>query len=242
MDNIVFGKTLHYYDDKDEQIFLSKSKQIVDNVSMWHYNRPLDENHINEIADYIEDSGSIDGMIYIAELVKDDNIRQHVCYDGNHRLKALKILSNDYDIIVNVMWNATEKDIISKYQSLNKSNPISELYYDPINENMTKIKDTIQSTVLYFVNAYPKMLSTSNNPRKPNFNRDKLSDKLLNVIRNQNRFDIEASFLLNKLIELNDHYMENKHLFIDINEKVIKKCEKYDCYLFMRDIEDNLIL
>ena len=83
----MFKKT----DNKSLYIINDLSK--IDLIQNWKYNRPPDKCRVNEIKEYIQKNNDTDGLILIAEL--NNECLSYYCYDGIHRLTAIKELKNE---------------------------------------------------------------------------------------------------------------------------------------------------
>jgi hypothetical protein len=62
----MFGKLIYKYNEK-ENLYLCSSSNLK-GVEMWKYNRPHDQARVEEIKSYIDKTGVVDGIIYLAEI------------------------------------------------------------------------------------------------------------------------------------------------------------------------------
>ena len=86
--------TLVDFDDKNKLI-KTTAGELVNYTKMWSKNRPPDQNRILEIAEYINKTKIIDGIISLAgtgNFLHDEGL---VCYDGNHRREACKLIDSN---------------------------------------------------------------------------------------------------------------------------------------------------
>lgn len=177
--------------------------------------------------------------------------------DGIHRFTSIKIIENNnskpldlltpsefgnnedaqwlYDsyIIINLRINASEGELIELFKSLNKSNPIPELYIRDVNKCK---KDIIESMSNNWQVKYTCHFSSHNSPNKPNINRDRFID-LLEIIYDKYKITEETKSLLESKLELantNISYNKPKKL----TKKVIEKCTKSGCWLFVYNIQE----
>jgi len=233
--------------------FLSKFK-----VKNWKHNRPCDLNRVDEIYKTIQINQKVDGIIYIAQQLEENEI-SYYCYDGNHRVSALKKLPNDLEIplIINILFNATNNSIIRNFSSLNKSCPVPTIFIKKPNEKRDKFKLTLLEVTKYLIEKYPKNVSTSRNPQKPNFNRDQIMDKLYDHYVLINKFPNKEE-IISRLEFINKKYHsytiiknpKDKKNITDkqkkkkndnkISDKILKKCELTGCYLFTKDFTMDL--
>ena len=223
----VFGRLLMGYNPK-EKLYLCNSKNLEKNVSMWNYNRPPDDKRVKELSDYIKKNKRIDGIIYVAQL---GDI--YMCYDGNHRREACKLVKNSYPVLVELLLNPSHDELCNKFQALNSSVPISELYNDP-----NKYSDNTKLLVLQIVDrmckTWPSHQVTSKNPRRPNFNKDLLETHLINIISDSSsNYNLDGFW--GKLIEINEKYRTGKMSVNSCTVKMIEKCQTSGCYLFLKN-------
>lgn len=242
MDNLFGQKIIEY--NTGEIIFLSSSNIFSKcQCTNWEHNRPCDEKRIDEIYQDIVKCQKIDGIIYIAQVIKNDNI-DYICYDGNHRRLALERYQNDIPILISVIFNASNNQIVRNFVKLNKSCPVPTLYIDKKDRHNTIIKNIIYNVVKYFTDNYPKYISTSRNPQRPNFNRDNFIDKLYTFIK-QHKINLDQEELLDYLLDINKQYkllVDNNQIVPKISQRVKDKCDKYKLYLFVKDFSDDLFI
>lgn len=242
----MFGKLLYNISD-NEQLFLGTNDDLKC-VEMWKYNRPADMSRVEEIKSYIGKSGVVDGIIYVAE-IEDAGCIKYVCYDGNHRRLALKGMDdkkgeNVKKILVNLLINADDKMIKEKFMALNQANPVPELYLcEDDSDAIERVKSIVNDVVRDLVKLFPTHVSTSKKPRRPNFNRDMVVDQLGNFILEGRLYDIGKNELIKKLLDLNIKYMSGYGgVSGKISKKILEKCKKNRCYLFLKDFTEDLVV
>ena len=132
-------------DDISENQFLfsSNSYDIINNVNIWHKQRLLEEDRINEIVEYQLDifdktnRFNFLGCYYICKVNE-----EYILIDGQHRLAAIKSLIDYHDaehlnIFVWLFILNNENEIKEIFQNINKVKPIS--LPDFIQDNTTNI-------------------------------------------------------------------------------------------------------
>ena len=67
-------------------------------IKTWKYNRPVDENRVEEIRQWNKEFNRMDGVINLAYIAGDGL----VCFEGNHRRLALKDLP--INVIVDIIY------------------------------------------------------------------------------------------------------------------------------------------
>lgn len=130
----------------------------------------------------------------------------------------------DCNVLISVIWDANHEIIKDKFVILNQANPVPELYIiDGDETRLDHIKTVVYDVTTSLVTKYPKHVSLSKSPRRPNFNRDKLIDQLSNYILENGLYDIDQQTLLSAILELNELYSKappvNK-----ISPKIMNKC------------------
>jgi len=198
----------------------------------WSLQRPADENRVTEICQWIEKEKDVSGIISMAWHPKETLI----VYDGQHRWCALlKIQDTPIQAIVEIIWDATEEEIIASFQSINRSVSVPELYTDPL-----VIIDNVRPEIIDFVTTlsttYREFLSTTDKPNRPHFNRDKLSDELLTIWRDEFHKEIPFSRIVRGLVTMNEEYNTNE-LSVPREasrkyRRIYEKCNKHRFWLF----------
>ena len=233
----MFGKLIYKY-NVNEELYLCSSFDLK-GVEMWRYNRPHDQVRVDEIKSYIDKTGVVDGIIYLAEIEKDGCIK-YVCYDGNHRRLALKGM-DETKVIIHLLLDADDELIRKKFVALNQANPVPELYMIEEDEDiLEKVKSVVNDVVRDLVRMFPKNVSTSKKPKRPNFNRDMVVDQLGTFIMEGKMYDLGKEELLKKLLELNIKYMSGYNLPKRVSKNILDKCKNNRCYLFLHDFVKDL--
>ncbi len=241
MEHNIFGKYLHTI-SANEQLFLSNNKIICENTKMWEFNRPPDEVRVDEIVEYIKKYNNVEGIIYVAEIKDVNKNFKYVCYDGNHRIEALRKINLDIYVLIQVLWNASKEQIYNKFYNINKAISVPELYIKENNEiDLNNLKMIIQNTVVKICSKYRKYQSTSKRPSKPNFNRDKLVDNLYAFVVDNKLNNIDEDKLFDQIMKLNDDYKKGLHINLKkFNDKILTKCKTFDCHLFLKDFTEDI--
>ena len=188
-------------------------------VTQWKYNRPPDPERVSEIRAYVSSSKRADGMIYLACINN-----QLVCYESNHRREALKGLTEVADILVDVLWDATDDMVKQEFFRLNKAVSVPDLYIDnSTEESVTAVLGVIET----FCAKYPKLRSASGRPNRPNYNRDNFTQDFIRVMK---ELRISADELLVRLERLNTEMATRPRNKLTAN--VGSKCEAAGLWLF----------
>jgi hypothetical protein len=236
------SEILHSYSSYHKIVKIQISDLLTAKISNWKYNRPPDLIRCLDIARYIYLSKNvIDTMLYVSFNNKNQSFE---IIDGIHRYTSLKIIqrenskqldlltpsefgnNNDakwlYDsyIILNIRINTTEGELIELFKSLNKSNPIPDLYIRDVNKDKREIIEAVSNN---WQIKYKSHFSSNNKPNKPNINRDRFID-LLEKIYDKYNISNENKQLLDELLQrTNTNILYNipKKLSTPIKEKCI---------------------
>jgi len=217
----------------------------------WEFNRPADMDRVNQIKVTIDLNKEVGDPIHLADLEGKDKLQ---CWEGNHRrnayiLYANEIINNDLasndDNVFILAWvhtTLTLNELKEKFIILNSGNPVPELYtsHSILNDELriASIKNIVNKLVTD--KNFKKHKSTSNNPRKPNFNITDLSNNLLKRLEN---IEFNEEQVYRKIIELNEQYKNNQPFISLLSESSKKKCSKTGCYLFCKtDFTEDLTL
>jgi hypothetical protein len=243
---------LHKYSDQ-HIIFKCKIRDLLNGVSIkkivnWKYNRPPDTIRCKEIAEGIyTKKQEIDWMLYMVA----ENDILHII-DGMHRIHSLQMIkkensktidhltptifgsNNDADwlydkyVITSLRLNMTNGQTIDLFQSLNKSNPVPELYMFDTDQQK---RICIEGNVNEWVTGFNTHFTSSKSPNIPNMNRDRFIEILDYVYTKYELNNSNSSLLTEKLYELNTKIKNN--IPKKISENAIEKCIKTGCFLFL---------
>lgn len=219
-------------------------------ITNWEFNRPPDTIRANAIAKYVyTKKPELDWLFYAIYDNKEGCLN---IIDGIHRYTALTIINKEnhkeidlldlniygyngnakwlYEtyILISLRFNTTIGEQIDLFQTLNKSNPVPDLYINNNDESKRIIIEEIVNTwMVKFINHF------SHNAKSniPNTNRDRFIE-LLDILYNKYKIDkTNINILYDKLYEMNEHIKKN--IPIKISQNAIEKCNKSGCYLFL---------
>ena len=142
-------------------------------VKNWDMNRPPDMSRIPEIQSSMKHQSYADGIIYLSINKTGDG---YICYDGIHRLTALKSLRENKDVVIDLLLSYSEDQIISKFMRVNRCVPVPSLYTAA--ERNFHLRETLEQVVKTIQSAHPQRFSQSATPNIPNENRDAFMEKL----------------------------------------------------------------
>lgn len=189
-------------------------------IRRWKFNRPPDEERVAEIHEYMKTSKRLDGIIYLACINN-----ELVCYEANHRREAMKGIEGLHNVLVDILWNATDEKVKEEFVRLNKSVSVPELYLGETTDVVEEVRKLVDS----FCKNYKKLKVNSSRPQRPNFNRDMITDEFTRIMREQNLTPIQFErWLTDRNRELTQQDRKG------LTEKVISKCEESGLWLFAR--------
>jgi hypothetical protein len=252
---------LHEYTNYHKILKITVKDLLSAPITNWQYNRPADLKRCFEIAKYMYNSkNNIDTMIYLSF----NNVEQTFnIIDGIHRYTALKIIKeqnskeidllnqsdfgNNNDakwlfesyIIVNIRFNSLEGDLVELFKSLNKSNPVPDLYIRDVNKYKRNI---IEQVVKNFQLKYNSHFSSTNRPQKPNINRDRFIDFLEKVFDKYKISEENPISLENILENLNTQIEFETSQHNTIPQKLKDKCLAGKCWLFIFSVDKLLTI
>jgi hypothetical protein len=249
-ENFPTSTVIHKFTDSHIVCKFTVEDLLKSRVANWEFNRPPDHTRCRDIAHYLYNSKrQVDTMFHMSF---NNLTRNFDILDGIHRYTALKYLreqnggSTDYidsgyfgsnldatwlytqRIIVNIRFNALESDLIETFKSLNKSNPVPDLY---IRDVAKEKRDLIEIIVLKWQTKYPTHFSSSSSPNKPNCNRDKFIGFLDEVY---DKFADPMNDLESSLTQCNNFVKSNVP---KTSASILKKCDESGCYLFLHKLD-----
>lgn len=223
-----FGQRL--YINNNHKGYLIQWNRIAHLCKKWSKNRDPDLNRVSEICQFLNNNGYVPQIIHIAELL-DEGV---VCYDGNHRREVFNRCAIDVTCVVDVIFNASKKDVHDAFNSINKSIQLPAIYLEEHNASKSDIKDEIISLVKSYETKYKMFLSTSSRCHAPHFNRDALIDNINDIYHTFNG-DLTIPQIGLLFEKLNHEY--SKGLLCRLHSlykpNVIAKCLKYNFWLFL---------
>ena len=221
----------------------------------WKHNRPPDTVRCKELAEYIYNKKQeVDWLFYM--VVENDIF--HII-DGIHRFHSLQIIKREnskapdyltptafantmvgtnnnradwlYEkyIFISLRKNMSNGETIDLFQSLNKSNPVPELYIAPdINQQKRALIETVVNEWLDRFNTH---FTSSKNPNIPNMNRDKFIE-ILDYVYEKYQLNNSTNYLLSeKLYELNSKLKATPPK--KTSPCALDKCIKTGCFIFL---------
>ncbi len=188
-------------------------------IKRWKHNRPPDDDRVQEIREWIKTSKRVDGIIYLACV---DN--EIVCYESNHRREALKGIEGLHNILVDMMWNATNEQVKSEFFRLNKAISVPDLFVD----EQTDVRvDDLLAVVNGFCDNYGKLKSPNKHPHRPNFNRDNFLEDVYHIVK-ETKQPIDA--VMTRLTQYNQELRDRDKA--KLSKAVVEKCERTGLWLF----------
>jgi len=237
---------LHEYTSDHLIIKVKVSDLVQAPIMNWQYNRPADTARCEEIAKYMYRAKKpVDTMLYLSLNQKSN---QFDVVDGIHRYTALMYIKKQTDeldfvtnafgtdpcdwlfdsyMILSIRLNATDGELIEFFQSLNKSNPIPELYVRDVKKDK---KDCVEHVCHNWQSIYKTHFSASNKPQKPNINRDRFIDVLDAVYDKLHLTEETKGKLEQALQRTNVHISQN---LPKLTKSIKEKCEITGCWLFI---------
>lgn len=213
--------------------YLLQWKFVSPLCKMWSRNREPDMERVKEMVAYHHKGGYIPRMIHLAEL-KDEGI---VCYDGNHRKEVFNRCTDDESLqcIVDVMFDATQKDVFMAFNHINKSVQLPAMYIDecePTNEST--VTADIMRLVKAYETKYKPFLSTSARCHAPHFNRDTLTDNLYTIYKSFHP-PLPMEQIATLLEKLNGEYANGRlcRSHTSYKPSLLEKCKKHNMWLFI---------
>lgn len=238
--------------------FLSHEEICKWKIHNWKFNRPVDNTRIQSIANYIKETGKVEGIIYLAKYKNGDHT-EYAIYDGIHRLTALKMIYNSqfddmlgttkYDVLVDIM-DYNDEHIKKRFIGINSSVPVSELYTE-IHHSYEHLKN-VQTIVQFYKTKYPSFFTNKQNYRLPNINDNIFVGYIGTILSNKDILERIKQMTGNYTPCLDDYLnileLFHQHLrerpkqskiyklssknIIKIQPKQLEKCEKHNMYLF----------
>jgi len=220
----------------------------------WKHNRPPDTVRCKELAEFVYNKKQeVDWLFYMIA----ENDILHII-DGIHRFHSLQIIkretnklpdyltptafaptafdnNNNADwlyekyIFISLRKNMSNGQTIDLFQSLNKSNPVPELYIAPdVNQQKRTLIETVVNEWLDRFNTH---FTSSKNPNIPNMNRDKFIE-ILDYVYEKYQLNNTNNYLLSeKLYELNSKLKTTPPK--KTSPSALDKCNKTGCFIFL---------
>lgn len=223
------GKEL-YSLDNNHKGFSVNWKDISGICKKWSGNREPDMNRVKDMEHFYKNGGYLPPIIHLA-CVDNEGL---VCYDGNHRRCVFDNCKDEViTCIVDVIFNATSREIYDTFNNLNKSVSVPSIYLSN-NDKKTTVKYQIIELVNKYEKNYKSMVSSSSRCRSPNFNRDNFIENIYEIYES---FDGTLSIdeIERYLVTLNTEYANGHKCrpHSSYSSKVIDKCRKNNLWLFL---------
>ena len=199
-------------------------------IKNWKKNRFIDDKRIEDINEYYKSNNikCIDGIIYLWQKKE-----EYYIYDGVHRFSSALMNNNDMNVLVYIYKTNNEYDILNDFQLINKSVPVPDIFITE--SNNIKKKEFLYSIVDKLCLEYKNFVSSSRRPISPNFNKDNLIEEFSDISIFSNEYENKEDRFYSLLLEYNNIIKNN---LINNKINIIKKCEKYNFYLFYSKMYD----
>lgn len=188
-------------------------------IRRWKHNRPPDEARVAEIRQWIETSKRVDGIIYLAWI--NDEL---VCYESNHRREAIKGVDGVHNILVDMMWTATDTSLKEEFIRLNKAISVPELFVTDQAE--VRVEDLLQY-VDGFCRNYAALKSNSSRPHRPGFNRDTFMEDVYQLVKESG---LGLDEIMRRIGALNRNLRARDTS--KLSKTIVDKCERSGLWLF----------
>lgn len=190
-------------------------------IKKWKKNRDPGEERIVFLRNGILETKRVDGIIYVASVDGD-----LVCYESNHRREALKGLKGKgiHNILVDILWDATDEDVKVEFRRLNDAASVSDLYVEP---TPTITVEELRPVVDKFCSDHKAHLKPSTRPQRPDFSRDMIERQFYDTCK---ELQIKPSELIERIERLNARMAESDKS--KLSAKVIEKCTKTGFWVF----------
>jgi hypothetical protein len=185
------------------------------------------------------------------------------CLDGIHRYTALSLLHKEYSqppdllefdedvemgkvgnidwlygrsVLLNIRSNCTEEVLTEIFRNINNCVPVPLTYLEEYDERKRKCAETItfdwQSK---YRSHFVVEKNTQFKPHRPNTTYPRvvnLVSDIYELLRDREAEDCDLTSSINALLETANVYIQN-HLTMGVSPKILEKCQKTGCYLFL---------
>lgn len=213
-------------------------------IDNWEYNRPPDLIRAADIAHHYNTSTKMETVFY---LTYDAKQKKFKILDGIHRYRALLILKNEpvdyitglmaikapHPLLLNIRFNAPISELIEVFQSLNKANPVPDLY---VRDTAKDKRDAIEALTAKWMKDYSAHFSSAAKPNKPNVNRDRFME-FLDAVWEKHELALETKERLEQLVNAaNERIRAEPEL--NLKPAVRDKCAATGCWLFVMRLDE----
>lgn len=205
---------------EQQTLYIVTKSTIAAKTENWDKNRPEDPIRVKAIRSY-HDKFKIeflDGIVYSWL-----SNGKYVIYDGWTRYSAS---NGDMRMLMCVYETEFEQDIVHHFLALNSAVPVPSLYIKSDNDDAVK-RDAILAVVNDMCKRYKGFLSASTRPQRPNFNRDTLTEQLIQLPLE----GLDSELILQKLQDANEAIKRkgknfgtkatNGNLYLFANKKIM---------------------
>ena len=244
--------------DKHYLISIKRIDMLVEHIHVWNgvmkdkdgivCNRRRNKQKIDEIYNAIKNKTLASSIISASEFISSDKMtRRYLCWDGQHRLWALRKYYNrdskvefTGNIYLMIYRNDKRKNMVERFKNINMGTPAQAHY------SSTLVKNTVEAITGIILKKYPSLNKSSGSPQRPNYNINNVHMDLSTMLNN-----LDVSYvtpdIINKCInfidiinsEIKEKY-ENRYAR-RVKDRWLVNAEIADCYLFLdNDFVDQL--
>jgi len=186
-------------------------------------NRKVDEKRVLEIVESFPSGAKILPSPWIEAYERNG---KYFITDGQHRISALKILSNTVKNIVFYISVCTNLvDPKKEFIRINKNVNVSDLYLESEDHRQKLYEEVVD----YYYKKYKVFFKTSSTPQKPHMNKD----VFLQIL-----YESDTSFTFDDIIKSFSNLSDQHKRLKDVPENTdpkLKKCRQFNFYLFFSE-------
>jgi hypothetical protein len=235
------GKPLSSKNIDTTLLYLIRYDKLITKFKLnnWAGNRSPDMKRIPAICNMLYRQDYVDGVIYLAYYDE----KTLVCYDGMHRLTALKEVYTKtkkqmyHNIFINILPRYDDVFIKQKIIELNEGRPIP-FGIEPGTNNFKKVYEIAG----IICKKYDKMFVGTKNPRLPNEFRDNFVEKLGKIISELNLNDQSIENIIKLIENYNSYLIKNQTQLRKLTTTQLKKCKENNCFIFALKNWENILI
>ena len=247
----IYGKLL--CDLGFKKLYLASARSVINNIPIWHLQRPCDKSRIAEIVRVKKNNLVFPGCISVFEIIGVEQPRFDIpqnrgIFDGQHRVYAASEILNDknasvtdFQFTLEIFPVNTNDEVKDLFLELNKSERVQEI--DLPDVIAPSDKGIIDGSINHISRKYRQMFKPTQRCRKPHLNRDYIRNEI-HQTKMIKRYNINnVTDMINLLEQINayignfiikkeqDVYDESFLLNITCTERAKKKAKEYKFYL-----------
>jgi hypothetical protein len=239
-----------------ESIYQAWNKNLIQTLHdsgrllFWRKNRPIDQGHLNELVNYMNDyygtKNYVMPICYVNKAYDDEKREVYTVIDGQHRISAILNTKKEVSIDVKIYEDLKENEIDDIFLNINKMRQVPAIYLDERDKKniVNQVKGYLCGTFANMISYAPRFNTPQISVQAAHFDNSLITriDEINDETKNTRKTPITAGEIIDRITKFNNSRSKiDYETFKDINTNTVTKegtflmyltkCRENNCYL-----------